>query len=87
MDRSNNNLSDTYWERNIIGGHHYHIIQCYLNALVDIGCWQTVNFPTRLENALDIFSNNHYSGDNKATPTSGLSNHDAILSNIQTIPH
>ena len=73
------NLLDIDWKTDTITGHSYPISinQTYIDTFNHIGSEQIVNFPTRVNNILDVFCTNRPSLIDRCTP--GLSDHDIVL--------
>ena len=64
------NLPDIDWKTDTITGHIYpvSINQTYIDTFNHIGCEQIVNFPTRINNILDVFCTNRPSLIDRCTP-------------------
>ena len=58
----------------------------YTDTINDIGCEQMVDFPTRIDNTLDIFCTNRPSLVDRCIPLSGLSDHDTVLVDCKVLP-
>jgi hypothetical protein len=83
------NLPDIDWQNDSIQGHNYPvgISKAYIDLTNDIGCQQMVDFPTRLNNTLDIFLTNRPSLVNRCCSIPGLSDHDIVLIDSNVTPH
>ena len=83
------NLPDIDWQNDSIQGHNYPvgINKAYRDLTNDIGCQQTVDFPTRLNNTLDIFLTNRPSLVNRCCPIPGVSDHDIVLIDSNITPY
>ena len=75
------NLPDINWtDSNIIGSNYpLSVNSTFLDFVNTFGLTQTVDFPTRLSNTLDIFLTNRPSLINYCTPIAGISDHEAVL--------
>ena len=75
------NLPEIDLKSDTINGNRYSttINQLYTDTINDIGCEQMVDFPTRIDNTLDIFCINRPSLVDRCIPLPGLSNHDTVL--------
>lgn len=75
------NLPDIDWKSDTIAGHSYSvpINQLYTDTINDIGFEQIVDFPTRIDNTLDIFCNNRLSQIDRWVPLPGIIHHDIVL--------
>ena len=82
------NLPDIDWKTDTITGHSYpvSINQTYIDTFNNIGCEQIVNFPTRINNILDVFCTNPPSLIDRCTPIPGLSDHDIVLTDTNVLP-
>ena len=65
---------------------------CYLREKLislsqDTQMFQMVTFPTRAQNILDLYFTTHPNTVLTCEPTPGLSDHDAVLINFQTLLH
>ena len=82
------NLPDIDWKTDTITGHSYpvSINQTYIDTFNHIGCEQIVNFPTRINNILDVFCTNRPSPIDRYTPIPGLSDHDIVLTDTNVLP-
>ena len=82
------NLPDIDWKTDTITGHSYpvSINQTYIDTFNHIGCEQIVNFPTRINNILDVFCTNGPSLIDRCTPIPGLSDHDIVLMDTNVLP-
>ena len=58
----------------------------YTDTINDIGCKQMVDFPTRIDNTLDIFCTNCPSLVDRCIPLPGLSDHDTVLVDCKVLP-
>ena len=82
------NLPDIDWKSDTINGNRYSttINQLYTDTINDIGCEQMVDFPTRIDNTLDIFCTNRPSLVDRCIPLPGLSDHDTVLVDCKVLP-
>ena len=82
------NLPDIDWSNSSITGNNYciQINTAFVNVVHDICAEQVVTFPTRLESTLDIFITNRPTLVSKCTSIPGLSDHDIVLTDTNTIP-
>ena len=82
------NLPVIDWKTDTITGHNYpvSINQTYIDTFNHIGCEQIVNFPTRINNILDVFCTNRPSLIDRCTPIPGLSDHDIVLTDTNVLP-
>ena len=82
------NLPDIDWKTDTITGHSYpvSINQTYIDTFNHIGCEQIVDFPTRINNILDVFCTNRPSLIDRCTPIPGLSDHDIVLKDTNVLP-
>ena len=88
------NLSNIDWLTASISNNAYPAYLCdpFLNFLHEYGFTQTVNFPTRGNNTLDIFVTNRPSLISSCKPVSGISDHEAVIvisslkTDLQLIP-
>ena len=82
------NLPDINWKDGSIEGNQYtrSINSRFIDTFREIGCQQAVNFPTRLDKALDIFASNRPTIINKCSDLPGLSDHDDIMIGTSIIP-
>ncbi|VDI27106.1 Hypothetical predicted protein [Mytilus galloprovincialis] len=75
------NLPDINWNSTSIKGNK--VNSCISKRLLDMihNCHmeQTVTFPTRLDNTLDLFLTNRPSLINRCSPLPGISDHDAVF--------
>jgi hypothetical protein len=76
------NLPDIDWATDAITGHQYSLAinNCFLTPFHDFRLSQIVNFPTRLDNTLDLFLTNRPSLVSKCSPLPGVSDHEMVLS-------
>jgi hypothetical protein len=74
------NLPDIDWTTNQVVGHQYRkeISESHLNTLGRLGLEQIVDFPTRLDNTLDVVITNRPSLVNHCVGMPGLSDHDIV---------
>ena len=81
------NLPDVKWASDTIIGHQYSvpINQTFVDTN-DMGCEQMIDFPTRLENTLDIFCSNRPTLIDYCVPFPGFNNHDMVLLDTGIIP-
>ena len=80
------NLPDINWETESICGHRY---PCIINDLAldmsaECGFTQLINFPTSQENILDLVFTTHPSFIQYCEPIPGISDHDMILTTINS---
>ena len=82
------NLPDIDWKTDTITGHGYpaSINHLYTDTINDIGCEQIVDFPTRLDNTLDIFCTNRPSLIDRCVPFPGLGDHNIVLVDSSVLP-
>ena len=82
------NLPDIDWNTDTITGHNYlvSINKAYIDTFNHIGCEQMVNFPTRVNNILDIFCTNRPSLVDRISTVPGLSDHDIVLVDTNILP-
>ncbi|XP_052224149.1 uncharacterized protein LOC127839803 [Dreissena polymorpha] len=75
------NLPDIDWDRNTISSNSYsmQISQTFLDAVMDAGSEQMVDFPTRGNNTLDLFLTNRPSLIERCKPLPGISDHEAVF--------
>ena len=75
------NLPDIYWPDETISGSQYpkYINQALLDLLRSCNLDQIVDFPTRINNTLEIMLTNRPTLVHKITPYPGLSDHDSIV--------
>lgn len=75
------NLPDIDWSNNSISGHRYSstINDLALSMMAECGFSQVVNFPTRLNNTLDILFTNRPSLIQHCFPAPGISDHSIVL--------
>jgi len=77
------NLPDINWNKMTIEGSTYpnHINKSFIDIPVvqDLCMEQIVDFPTRLDNTLDLVFTTHKSLVNKCKPLPGISDHDIVL--------
>ena len=81
------NLPDIDWDSSSVSGNRYAsaINNSFLDLIQDIGLEQTVDFPTRLDNTLDIFATNRPTLVTRCKPFPGIGDHDIVLVDSQTI--
>ena len=84
------NFPNIDWDSYSVSGNNYpvHLCETFFNFIEDCGLTQTVNFPTRYANTLDIILTNRPSLVLCCKPLSGISDHDIVYvkSNNKTIP-
>ncbi len=75
------NLPDINWASMSIIGHQYTtaVNNCFISTFNDLGLTQSVDFPTREENTLDLFVTNRPSLVTKCMPLPGVSDHEMVL--------
>ena len=77
------NLPDIDWKNKThqVTGNYYNksISEMFLDTINNQGLSQLVNFPTRLDNTLDLFLTNRPSLTTKCAPLPGISEHDMVL--------
>jgi hypothetical protein len=75
------NLPDINWNNMTIEGSTYpnHINKSFIDIVQDLCMEQIVDFPTRLDNTLDLVFTTHRSLVNKCKPRPGISDHDIVL--------
>ena len=75
------NLPDIDWKTFAIVGHQYPraISENFISTMTATGLDQVVNFPTRLDNTLDLFLTNRPSCINKCQPIPGISDHEIVF--------
>ena len=68
--------------------HNYPVLinQAYIDTFNQIGCEQMVNFPTRINNILDVFCTNRPSLVDRCAPIPGFSDHDIVLADTNILP-
>ena len=86
------NLPDIDWDRHTVTNNHYahRVSETYLNIALDLGLEQVVNFPTRLQNTLDLIFMSHpnYKVRCKPLPPVGYKcDHDIVLLDTACRPH
>ncbi|CAG2232905.1 unnamed protein product [Mytilus edulis] len=81
MDRGDLNLPDINWNSTSIQGNKVNsgINKRLLDMIHNCHMEQTVTFPTRLDNTLDLFLTNRPSLINRCSPLPGISDHDAVF--------
>ena len=74
------NFPNINWNSYLVSGNNYpvHLCAMFLDFIQDCGLTQTVNFPTRSANTLDIFLTNRPSLVLNCKPLAGLSDHDIV---------
>jgi hypothetical protein len=74
-------LPDINWNKMTIEGSTYpnHIKKSFIDIVQDLCMEQIVDFPTRLDNNLDLVFTTHKSLVNKCKPLPGISDHDIVL--------
>ncbi|CAC5381183.1 unnamed protein product [Mytilus coruscus] len=75
------NLPDINWSSNTITGNQYRkdINDTFLSLENDLGLIQSVHFPTRGPNILDLFLTNRPSLINRCEPVPGISDHEIVF--------
>ena len=75
------NLPDISWLDKSASGHRYRsdINKSFLDLLHSLDMNQIVNFPTRLDNTLDILFTNRPNLVHRLLPVPGISDHDSIV--------
>ena len=75
-------------DHDTITGHSYpvSINQTYIDTFNHIGCEQIVDFPTRINNILDVFCTNRPSLIDRCIPIPGLIDHDIVLTDTNVLP-
>ena len=75
------NLPDINWNNCAVEGTSYPVSlsNIFLDFISTYGMTQTVNFPTRINNILDIFCTNRPSLLNQCYPIPGIGDHDAVM--------
>jgi hypothetical protein len=75
------NLPDINWNNMTIEGSTYpnHINKSFIDIVQDLCMEQIVDFPTRLDNTLDLVFTTHKSLVYKCKPLPGISDHDIVL--------
>ena len=75
------NLPDINWNKMTIEGSTYpnHINKSFVDIVQDVCMEHIVDFPTRLDNTLDLVFTTHRSLVNKCKPLPGISDHDIVL--------
>ena len=82
------NLPDINWKNYSVAGHQYlqSISETMIATMTGAGLDQIVNFPTRLDNTLDLFFTNRPSCVNKCQPVPGISDHEIVHINTDIMP-
>jgi hypothetical protein len=75
------NLPDINWSSNTITSNQYRkeISEIFLALEEDLGLIQSVNFPTRDQNLLDVFFTNRPSSINRCEAIPGISDHEIVF--------
>ena len=81
-------LPDIDWKTDTATRHNYtaSINQLFSDTFNDIGCEQIVDFPTRIDNTLDIFGTNRSSLIDRCVPLPGISDDDVLLVDSSVLP-
>ena len=81
-------LPDIDWKTDTATRHNYtaSINQLFSDTFNDIGCEQIVDFPTRIDNTLDIFGTNRSSLIDRCVPLPGISGDDVVLVDFSVLP-
>ena len=80
------NLPDINWEDDSISAHRYPFVinELLINMPAECGCTQMVDFPTHESNTIDLFFTSHPSFIQQCTPLPGISDHDIILTTVNS---
>ena len=72
------------WSTGTVSSHNYPVNLCeqIIDTFSTVGLFQSVTFPTRLNNTLDIFATNRPDLVEKCVPIPGISDHEAIYGEI-----
>jgi len=78
------NLPDIDWSIGTVISHNYpvNLNELIIDTFSTAGLFQSVTFPTRLNNTLDIFASNRPDLVEKCVPIPGISDHEAIYGEI-----